>query len=442
MSEAEKSALKFNATDMPEADREAYRSALAEANGRIAALARDRVAAINTLAEIERSRSFRLASVLTSPLAFLTGRGRANRWTEIPVEEARALASPVPDPGSSGSPDESNVVALDKHTPKKSALYGSQELKPLDTVRHRPRWGDPFEQAPESDAENPGSQRFYQKNGFAVFRGVFPKDEVRRLADALAGDLLPEDYLAKSHTTFDLAHAHDAGLRLAMDDRLIDPVRTCMGERDLRFLRWSTYQVNHMSFPWHRDNPCREFGIGSDWDESATPYRIAKIILYLDCDRFAFAVYPGSHRSRDVDRAAIPESIDAFHQVHTSHRRAPPDLTNAPALVHVDPGDALIFDQRLMHCGRLVSRNGDSFTKEIFGDKSFVSFIYGANDDHSWQYHSYFNIERDFDIPAPSSEALSALAEKGLLIDRHDTNYYDAHPAARHTAWLPSRDVK
>ena len=65
------------------------------------------------------------------------------------------------------------------------------------------------------------------------------------------------------------------------------------------YLHHNDLHAGYSSPGWHRDNVHRTFGQGEDWDESTTPYRCARIALYLQTHAesgFKFGLIPGSHR--------------------------------------------------------------------------------------------------------------------------------------------------
>lgn len=278
-------------------------------------------------------------------------------------------------------------------------------------------------------------QKFYENNGFALIQDVIPSEEARGMSGKFKSDLIHENVPDEGHTTFDIAAVHKEGRDYAFDPRVLAAVRNCLGD-DIKFLQWATYQLNHMSFPWHRDGPFRQFGIGHDWDESQDPYKVAKIILYLDCRDFAMAVYPETHK-RDIDRTQIKPDRDNFVLLEPIQQTADTKLENKPYLVRVKPGDALVFDQRLYHCGRLIDPKTGKFTKSIPGDKSFLSYTYGADNPHSYRFFAYFNRERAFNIKPMNDDLVKQLKDENLMLSTGQDNYFDKHPEQREHLWLP-----
>lgn len=448
-----------NAERALEADAErikALEAALGEANARIGMLARERAVALTALAQAQRSLSFRLGALLTWPLRLLHSRsaGIFGRAADFPAaEETAALAAPVsaaasarraspkPVPPESPPPSAKRSEHAGVPTPEyaawaRASLEGRAAPGPAPAAEPEPRAGDPYLAPPASPLADPSSRAFYEHNGFAVFRDLVDPETCFAAAQSFKRDLVSGDYLSNPHTTLNLAEVYPPGREYVFNPPLLGAMRSCLGE-DIRFLQWSTYQLNHMSFPWHRDGAYRIFGQGLDWDESEHPYKVAKIILYLECADFALAVFPGSHKG-EIDRTAISHDRRDFSEVKRYHRSAPADLSGRPCLVHARSGDAVVFDQRLMHCGRLLDETAGTFTKTIHGDKSFISFLYGADNPHSFRFFSYFNKERGLPVSPMGAELVDRLKRENLYLSIGQANHFDAHPLERRDLWLPT----
>lgn len=445
---------------MPNADQNsehekiaALEASLKEANARLAKLARERHDALAALAAFQRSASFRLGALLTAPLRLLRAprSGLFGQPIAPPSEkDTAALAAPelFPEMQEKAPAADNPAAKRNEHAGAPTAEYAARvaaeragRADPAPVARplaHEGDPSDPYCAAPNGPLADPSSREFYEYNGFAVFRNLVTHEECAAAARQYKRDLVTEDYLVNPHTTLNVSEVYEPSRDFLFDPRLLGVMRKCLGD-DIRFLQWSTYQLNHMSFPWHRDGAYREYGVGHDWDESEYPYRVGKIILYLDCAAdFALAVYPKSHKG-EIDRSTISSQRSDFWEVRRHHRSAPEDLSRKPCLVHASTGDAVVFDQRLMHCGRLLDNESDAFTRQISSDKSFVSYLYGADNPHSYRFFSYFNQERGFDV-APMGDALvEQLKREGLYLSIGQQNYFDLHPEDREHLWLPQR---
>ena len=417
----------------------ALENALENANRRIRVLAKDKAEALTAAAAVRSSLSFRLGAIATLPLRLLRNPQavfRPEPATEIPTnDEITAWGAPE---GADLLTGERKAMKDIDHTPRIHPDYGVEKTKggPSPIARAL-RVFDPRFKPPAEAVFNPSSHEFYKRHGFAVFRNIFDSERCEQLARSYKEKYVDKDYLEKPHTTLNLAVVDPVAEDMVFDPAILDCLKTCIGS-DVRFLQWSTYQLNHMSFAWHRDSPFREFGVGSDWDESVDPYRVAKIILYLECTDFALAVYPGTHL-KDIDKKQISAQREDFDEVACDHTAVAADFGDKPCVVHAGVGDAIVFDERLMHCGKLLDPERRQFTRTIKGDKSFLSFIYGADNPHSYRFYSYFHMEREFSVDPMGDALMKRLADHNLNMTPGQTNHFDSHPKDRKGIWLPMK---
>ena len=378
-------------------------------------LQRDKTALANSVDAVRRSLSFRLGAIMTSPLRLTKRLVRKTRPAPQPnpapppniVIAPPAPATPAPTPAAA------RVTSV-KKAPEKRVI--KKNIPPL---------------------EDPSSSAFYREYGFAVFRGVLPTEECAQAATQFKSDLVG-DGPTDDHTTLNLAALYPPGERYALDERLLSPVRQCIGP-DTRFLQWSSYQLNYLSLPWHRDGPYREFGVGNDWDENDAPYKVAKIIAYLDCKDFALAVYPKSHKT-DIDRTLIKKARSDFREIRTDQDQITDDISGAPCLVHVRQGDAIVFDLRIIHCGRLLDKDNNGFSRNFSGDKAFLTYLYGADNPHSYRTYSYFAKERGYNLNPMHKRLVERLRQKDMLLSIEQQNYFDLEPGQRANLWLPGTE--
>src|SRR5262249_26480749 len=130
---------------------------------------------------------------------------------------------------------------------------------------------------------------------FVVFRSLLSTTEAQRYTswlDEFAGATKPK------WTLPDGVNRNEPFWPLLFNPNLLEAVREVLGP-DIRYLPHNDLHVGFSSFGWHRDNVSRTPGIGSDWDETREPYRIARVGLYLHRHTdsgFKLGLIPGSHR--------------------------------------------------------------------------------------------------------------------------------------------------
>jgi hypothetical protein len=279
--------------------------------------------------------------------------------------------------------------------------------------------------------------KFYQENGFIIFKSVFSDlNELNLLHEEYKShDNIIENNISKSNI-LDLANKFKSAMSLACDERLLNSLMSCTGIQNLKFLKWSLFQINHMSFPWHRDGPNRNFGIGGDWTKNKESYNIAKVLIYLKCKDFALCVQPGSH-NKNISISSIKRERKFHQNLYNLDDNINKINHDAPCLIHVKPGDIIIFNQRLLHCGRLLdTQNKELFSEDIKDEKSFLTFLYGEENSHSHRMYSYFEYERKFNTSLYNTENKEILEKENLLPLFNETNYFDKNNDERKDIFL------
>jgi hypothetical protein len=213
---------------------------------------------------------------------------------------------------------------------------------------------------------------------------------------------------------------------ILLDPRLTGAVRDLLGP-DIRYLQHSDLHVGFSAVTWHRDNVNRRFGVGPDWDESVEPYRLARVGVYLQSferSRFALRVVPASHRvpgpgyhrrMRDVERRA-----GAFSQAMALVTGRDP-MGHHAAVIETEPGDAIVFDPRLLHAGSYIQ-----------GPKYSLFMAYGAPGRHFERHAAYYrHVRRELRYADLDPELVERLQARGLYAP-------PAERAALEQAYRPS----
>ena len=222
---------------------------------------------------------------------------------------------------------------------------------------------------------------------------------------------------------------------LVFDERLIRAVRQILGPT-ARYTQHSDLHA-HRTGGWHRDSACRQFGVGADWDEARAPYQVMRVAIYLQTfaeSRSWLGVIPGSHRHErpltDAEWARWePRFIKEYRLKTWMHRlrlgpkpefpprpwvmwtdpKADPakDRPSMPAWIKTEPGDCILFNQRLYHSASPLS-----------GPKYAVFLSYAAENEHSRNHMAYYrNIRTDLGYEPLEAELADMLRSKDLFID-------------------------
>lgn len=146
----------------------------------------------------------------------------------------------------------------------------------------------------------------------------------------------------------------------------------------------STYYLHH------RDNPCRRFGKGYDWNEKKDKYNIVRVGIYLNDFKetnFNLNIIPDSHRKNHNWR-------EILRFIHKSLKRKGINDKYINFLVNLfgkklntTSGTCVIFDPRLYHS-----------PSPHFKKRNAIFLSYGVNNLHSNNFISYFtNLRTDHD---------------------------------------------
>ena len=280
-------------------------------------------------------------------------------------------------------------------------------------------------------------------DGYVILRGLLAPSEVERCVRRL------EDLSGRTRASFEAfrlpllrrgvyrAWTLPDGVSrvrdfwpLIVEPRLVAAVRELLGPQ-VRYLQHNDLQVGFSAVTWHRDNVNRRFAVGEDWDESVEPYAVVRVGLYLQSfaqSRFALRVVPGSHRPSSP---AAPGPIRDIERRTRSLRQGLALLAGADPMdgyarmLETEPGDAILFDPRLLHAGSYIQ-----------GPKYSIFLAYGAPGRHSARHAAYYRYARkdlaygDFD---PALVAL--LREHGL----YEETPPDASLAGEHHPSLVER---
>jgi len=197
---------------------------------------------------------------------------------------------------------------------------------------------------------------------------------------------------------------------------------------DVRYLPHNDLHLGFSSFAWHRDSVNRDVGIGPDWDESVDPYRIARVGIYLqrfEESQFKLGLIPESHRPKAALTPAEQRRIGlrTSKVANVFSGLSGVDLVGGDAeWVGTEPGDAVIFDPRILHTG-----------SKFHGVKYSMFLAYGIENSHfRHHWHYYLHVRTDLGYTGIEDGLATQLEAAGLLAT--------APPAdlAIEGAWVPS----
>jgi hypothetical protein len=272
--------------------------------------------------------------------------------------------------------------------------------------------------------DRPNREQFVE-DGFTLVRGLLDACEVTfyiaRLR-ALAG-------AAPRWTAPDGVNRHSEFWPLIFKERLLAAVREIF-DAPVRYLPHTDLHVGFSSFSWHRDSVSRRPGDsadGADWDETAAPYRLARVGIYLQSyedSRFRIGFVKGSHRIGGLgaeQHRRIKRRTSAAANI-VSGLSGLDFLGSDAEWVAPDRGDCVIFDPRILHTG-----------SRFHGQKYSIFLAYGIENAHFHNHwHYYLRLRTDLGyskVPPALAERLHAA---GLLAHEPPDDL------AIERAWIPS----
>jgi hypothetical protein len=292
-------------------------------------------------------------------------------------------------------------------------------------------------------------QQEFEERGYAVFRGMLsPEESARYRAEiqTLSG-VGDGDFGTKVFTCADGVTQHRPFWPLIYDPRLLEAVRAAIGPT-IRYTQHSDLHAHVASRPpspdfaggWHRDSACRDFNVGPDWDDLLGPYRIVRVAFYLQTfaeSHSALGVVPGSHRyeeklsgnarrvwcrllpaeyhiKRALSRKGLGEEPYYYHPWF-HHRTRParwPLLARPtePVWIKTEPGDCIIFNQRLYHSASAIK-----------GPKYAIYLSYSADNDHARNHVRYYRfLRKDLKYGPVPPELAEKLREHDIYMEVPD----------------------
>jgi ectoine hydroxylase len=259
----------------------------------------------------------------------------------------------------------------------------------------------------------------FERDGYVLIPGLLSREEAKQYRIRINRVFgLPEEDLDNErieHKTFTRADGVTTVpdfWPLVFNRQLLAAVRSLIGD-DIRYTQHSDLHINLHGGRYHRDNACREFGQGSDWDERAAPYKVVRIAIYLSeyqDSGSSLIVLPGTHRRESLINR---REYVFWNKLRTFAR----DRGNNDVLPHVyfsgpkrtlktEPGDCVIFDQRILHAGGVLRSQKPKYA---------IFLSYGLDNAHA-HFHRSFFLKRPTYSPDVPEELRQRLKAENLLL--------------------------
>ncbi|MBT6537686.1 MAG: hypothetical protein HOK98_16040 [Rhodospirillaceae bacterium] len=267
---------------------------------------------------------------------------------------------------------------------------------------------------------NAAEKAAFDRDGYHLIRPLLSADEAAEWRDQINAVFnLPAEpdaageIAGATHTLADGVTTKEAFWPVIFNERLIATVRALIGD-DIRYTQHSDLHINLPGGRWHRDSACRDYGVGPDWDEQEEPYRVVRVAIYLSDhteSNSSLVVLPGSHHRES--RLARTEYV-VWNKIRSFLRRHGRNnllshhfLTTPRRVIRTQPGDCVVFDQRLMHAGGVIRGSAPKYA---------IYLSFGIDNRHSRNHRAFF-LDRPTYSPDLPAALRARLSENGLLLD-------------------------
>jgi hypothetical protein len=272
----------------------------------------------------------------------------------------------------------------------------------------------------QNNLVKPMDKEAFEHDGYYVLRKLFGVEEathwqteINTLFGLRTGSGTAKEATGNTHALADGVTTNAAFWPVIFNKQLITTVRSLIGS-DIRYTQHSDLHINLPGGRWHRDNACREYGVGPDWNELDEPYSVVRIAIYLSDyseSNSSLIVLPGSHRKESkLNRMeyVLWNKLRTFLRRHSKNDLLPHKFLTSPyRVLETRPGDCVIFDQRLMHAGGIICGPKPKYS-------IFLSF--GVNNNHSKNHREFFLDRPTYNSVIPET-LRKKLLQEGLLLD-------------------------
>ena len=283
------------------------------------------------------------------------------------------------------------------------------------------------------------------RDGYVVIPGLLTTEEARYYRSEIqklssVGDA---DFGTKRFECADGVSRNRQFWPLINHPKLVPIIQELLGPT-ARYTQHSDLHAHRGGVGWHRDSACRSFGEGPDWDESQEPYQVMRVAIYLQTyaeSHSSLGVIPGSHRYEQLIGGreaavwrrwiALREIVNSGWSKLTRGERLPHEMRlqnfpdklvgtrprlgslpwpppQSPVWIRTEPGDCVIFNQRLYHSASPMT-----------GPKYAVFLSYAAENAHARNHLGYYRyFRRDLNY-GPLDPELAAQLD-GLLMEAPD----------------------
>ena len=217
------------------------------------------------------------------------------------------------------------------------------------------------------------------KYGYCLVRNLLDNEEVQKIRSII------KKAKEKSGNIGNPVSEHRESWEIVFSDRILNAVRSVLGPNifylhDGTINQWGVNDDNTEFSSWHRDNPCRLFGKGPDWDKNE-PYNVVRIIIYLSLNEetnSGINLIPFTHSKRFTLSNILRVLHFRIKKITFLKGIRKLFLIFLGVNVRTDPGDCVMFLANLCH---------KALSHRSLRDSIICAF--GIDNKHSKNYVNY-----------------------------------------------------
>ena len=201
------------------------------------------------------------------------------------------------------------------------------------------------------------------KNNFIYLRNVFSEIEIKKLKKKIFEDLKYKDLKDRtSHSNANILIKEDFYWDIFKKKEIIDGAKKILLNNNICFIPHTDVQINSKGGIFHRDSAARNFPYGHVWNEVDAKYGVLRVAIYLSSykdSNSSLLLLKNTNYKENVFQRIETKIYNKLRTFFNKMNLQLPHFSLLSNLVKIkfNPGDVVVFDQRIIHAGGNISFN-------------------------------------------------------------------------------------
>lgn len=144
----------------------------------------------------------------------------------------------------------------------------------------------------------------FKKDGYLKIGNILDNDEIKILKEVILNKINNKNNLKNFRFSKNLLFEDKIFFNLLVNSKILSTIKYLCNNKKNFFLPHTDVHINLHAGKIHRDNSdnCRNFNVGSDWDETKDNYNVFRIAVYLtsyESSKTSLVIFPGTHRKEN-----------------------------------------------------------------------------------------------------------------------------------------------